>query len=407
MGILFEVLFLLPTLVSLGGLIFFLHQAGRGVLQRMLAFLFLLIMICSLCGFCSADHGIIDKWTVITDLLAWILGPVILAFIICLFYCRYHQTRLPWNMYLWFVIPVVFGSVLSFLVRLTGIDQMWSCLQACDCNAHALPKEYAAQTLFGLHRKMVTTQFFLILGVYIVVALAYGCLILKRTGYTWGEGHAFNFRGATMPPLHILVFAFFQIFALLLIYIVLDRSINDYPILHAFLSLMLACCLGEVIFAGRCVDYEEVNVRQLYGFAPIEFSYPMEEGFEDMVLVMPMEAKDKDLEERLQSGLDRVMDQQHVFRQCGLKIEEVARMIGTNRLYLSRYINEKYQMNFNEYLNHKRVEYAKEYMKAYRHDLQDRVACECGFISAQAFSRKFKEIEGVTPRIWVAELEKT
>lgn len=105
--------------------------------------------------------------------------------------------------------------------------------------------------------------------------------------------------------------------------------------------------------------------------------------------------------ERLQS----LMHQELLFRQPGLKIEDLARQIGTNRMYLSRHINQTYGMNFNVYLNHLRVEYAKQYFLENPHSLQEQVATESGFVSAQAFSRKFREYVGVTPRTWLSQQE--
>ena len=108
-------------------------------------------------------------------------------------------------------------------------------------------------------------------------------------------------------------------------------------------------------------------------------------------------------EQRIAERLQMLMHQQSLFRLPGLKIEDLARQIGTNRMYLSRHINQTYGMNYNVYLNHLRIEFAKQYLLDNPHSLQEQVATESGFISAQAFSRKFKEYVGTTPRTWLTK----
>lgn len=48
------------------------------------------------------------------------------------------------------------------------------------------------------------------------------------------------------------------------------------------------------------------------------------------------------------------------YLQLGVTIQDLSREIGINRTYLSNYINETYQSNFNGWLNDLRIEEAKQ-----------------------------------------------
>ena len=58
-------------------------------------------------------------------------------------------------------------------------------------------------------------------------------------------------------------------------------------------------------------------------------------------------------------------------------------------------------MSYNDYIAHLRIEYAKQYMLQHPDMLLDAIAEQCGFGTAQAFGRKFKTVEGITPRTWL------
>lgn len=84
----------------------------------------------------------------------------------------------------------------------------------------------------------------------------------------------------------------------------------------------------------------------------------------------------------------------------GLNIADVARATGTNRTYLSAYINSRYQMTFREWVNTLRLDYAKRLMKENPELLVAEVARKAGYLSLSYFTKTFKEAEGVTPGKW-------
>ncbi|MCI6371117.1 MAG: helix-turn-helix transcriptional regulator [Prevotella sp.] len=80
-----------------------------------------------------------------------------------------------------------------------------------------------------------------------------------------------------------------------------------------------------------------------------------------------------------------------------LHMEEFARQIGTNRTYLSTYLNEEMGTCFPDYVNELRLEKAIELLDKGKHS-HIKVAKMVGYNSEYTFRRLFKEKHGMTPR---------
>ncbi len=86
-----------------------------------------------------------------------------------------------------------------------------------------------------------------------------------------------------------------------------------------------------------------------------------------------------------------------------LTIDDLAAAMGTNKLYMSRYINRKYGVNFSTWITQLRLEEAKEYMRKNPNVKQEEVAIHSGFSSSSYFSRVFSRFENMTPTAWRKE----
>jgi AraC-like DNA-binding protein len=94
------------------------------------------------------------------------------------------------------------------------------------------------------------------------------------------------------------------------------------------------------------------------------------------------------------------MDKERGYLNPSLSIEEIARVLNTNRTYVSKLVNLYYGMTFRDYLNMKRMEFAKQLMADEPDAALDYIAAKSGFQSSTQFIRKFRETEGLTPTVW-------
>ena len=97
------------------------------------------------------------------------------------------------------------------------------------------------------------------------------------------------------------------------------------------------------------------------------------------------------------------------FKESGLTIEQLANDFGTNKLYLSQYINETKGLNFSKYISELRINYITQLIhndpKSLKINIQA-LADECGIASRANFSNLFQEINGIRPADFIKKRKK-
>lgn len=88
------------------------------------------------------------------------------------------------------------------------------------------------------------------------------------------------------------------------------------------------------------------------------------------------------------------------YRIAGITIEQAAREMGTNRSYLSRYLNEIRNMTFYEWVARMRINEAQSLMLENRDESIEQIASKVGFSSHSTFSSTFKKLVGTPPNKW-------
>ena len=88
--------------------------------------------------------------------------------------------------------------------------------------------------------------------------------------------------------------------------------------------------------------------------------------------------------------------EKEVFRETQLTLGKLALLVGTNKSYLSRYINQELNTNFNDLINRHRITCAQRLLQTGHKNLYE--ICELsGFNSMSSFYRAFKKFTGYTP----------
>lgn len=100
-----------------------------------------------------------------------------------------------------------------------------------------------------------------------------------------------------------------------------------------------------------------------------------------------------------------LMEKDKVYTNPELTLSDLANTLGTNRSVLSRIINQGFDMNFNDFINSKRVEEVIQKMinGQHQHNTLLAMALESGFNSKTTFNRAFKKYTALTPRQYLVE----
>ncbi len=112
------------------------------------------------------------------------------------------------------------------------------------------------------------------------------------------------------------------------------------------------------------------------------------------------------LADNLHQQLTKLMQTQQPFLKVGYSLPDMATDAGVPVHQLSNYINSRYGMNFNEYINQYRIEHFKERLQQHdwNHKTLEALAMESGFSNRFTFTNAFKRMTGTTPSDYLRAL---
>ena len=97
--------------------------------------------------------------------------------------------------------------------------------------------------------------------------------------------------------------------------------------------------------------------------------------------------------------LSKLMQEEKIFINHKLSIEDVAYKLESNTKYISQIINETYNKNFYNFINYHRIEEAKKLLVMAENEKYSilGMAQSVGFVSKSTFNVAFKRFTGLTP----------
>lgn len=120
------------------------------------------------------------------------------------------------------------------------------------------------------------------------------------------------------------------------------------------------------------------------------------------------EQKTENIEEKFNT-LDILMNKwvnEQKYKQNQFTIEDVAKEVGTNKSYLSAYINQKFDMSFSSWITSLRIKEAKDMFRKDPNTKVETVAFDVGFSSSSYFSKAFSKQEGISPVQWKKDINR-
>lgn len=121
----------------------------------------------------------------------------------------------------------------------------------------------------------------------------------------------------------------------------------------------------------------------------------------DNVESIPVHEKRLAKEARLEQRINEWKEEK-LYLTDQITINDIAERLGTDRRYLSRFINERYGINFSRWISEMRIDEAKRLMEQKPDEGLEWVALQTGFSSLSYFSKVFSQVVGVSPKKWRA-----
>ena len=110
--------------------------------------------------------------------------------------------------------------------------------------------------------------------------------------------------------------------------------------------------------------------------------------------------------EELIQRLNELMEFEKIYTKKDLTVVVVAKILNTNKSYISQVINEYLGINFSTYVNEYRVKEARRLLtdEQFRHLTIESIAGDSGFNSVSAFNNAFKKFTGLTPSYYLKSI---
>lgn len=125
----------------------------------------------------------------------------------------------------------------------------------------------------------------------------------------------------------------------------------------------------------------------------LNFTETKAEEIEERKMLLP----EKDLE-KLKEKLQTLMQNDKVYLEPNLTLNDLSRKLGVNSTVLSFAINNGFGKNFNDFINEFRIAEVKEKLESAEDSTLLNVAFDCGFNSKATFNRAFKKFTGISPK---------
>lgn len=319
----------------------------------------------------------------------------------------------------WLLMSPALGlaCILNILYYIIGIDDTALITRLIDSGAtSAVTTTSAARAyiFFSTHVfNLCCFGFFIIAGTQCV-------RLVREQGYRPGNVWRFFFRHAQATPHRVIAILLITQLAVMLPIITLGRTFMiHHVVIGAILSILVAIikhCVCHVeyyshipfVTLSTLTNVMDVSRPKSYDDDALDY-----DDDDENVSLNPHEEHEHDVDDathiptlrakKLTQELHKLIDEEKIYLDDSLTLATLAERLGTGRTTLSSLVSQEYGMPFRDVINHLRIEEAKRLLLLDSSLPQEALAFKCGFKEASSLSRKFREIEGCPPLLWLTK----
>lgn len=106
--------------------------------------------------------------------------------------------------------------------------------------------------------------------------------------------------------------------------------------------------------------------------------------------------------EKIKNLVDQwVRNKEYLMHDIG--VEKLGKILGINRTYISNYINDTYQANFNTWIHNMRIAEAQRLIMENPQTSLGQIASMTGYTDQAHFCKQFRVVTGTSPTKWRKE----
>lgn len=330
------------------------------------------------------------------------LGPILLP-VLLLFTRSMRRTQFySWTTGFWFLPAVMLGSICFILVALMGLPNASEYFM--QCTAPTGPQGvYATDMLYRVHYLFARNVFAAVMLSEMVYVIGYQVYVAVHSGYGPRSVWKILRTGGSVPIVNLIS----PILVLFLLVTGVRLGVGRSFLLshHAFTAVcnflmgaLIVCVNFLALFANR----SPVTLRMLRSPLSMadsnkKYHYSADNEANKNTPIEGMSALSY---AELVDGFKALVMVERIYLEPALTVEDVALRLHSNRTYVSCMVSKEFDMNFRDYLASLRIAYAKKFMKSHPAATQEEVAVSSGFTGASTFNKKFRQLEGISPRQW-------
>lgn len=380
---LFQLIFsVMPMFVSLFWAVMLVKDGAKNLPKRYLAFFLSLSVINYFTHAAFFNHqyalfGFMDNIWVFTSLSGY---PLYYYYIRLLT----SDVKINWK-WSWIILPSVLLSAFSFIVYfLMSPQKINMFIHNIMYHEGVLEKPYPLLVQLQVLR---TLLFKFIFFVQVILSLYFGYRLIVRYNKNVREYYS-NIGGKDLSPIKWVFIAF--IFASI---ISLASSVigKDFFVDRGIMLIIPSITHSLFLFFIGYVGYHQ-------NFTITDFTNDINR-YNEQELVDDKENMAISKGKASKEQLDSLLKDEGLFKNPELRITDIAHILGTNRTYVSRIVNEEMQTNFCDWVNSYRIDFAKQIIsdRTHAHLSLQEISEMSGFSSLSVFYRVFKEKAGVSP----------
>lgn len=390
-----------------------------------------------------AVPGIPSELLVFTHLVSLATGPSVVPLIWMYFHKLRHRATYSTPQLLWLIIPVALVFSGTALTSTIGVERLAAFLDDLISGDPNVLDLYQG-TALGHYYIWTHIVFRGVVMAELVVAAVYLAFIIVKEKVSFKNYFAYERHDASIRQFEIQLFTLIIPAAFLISKVSLPKYYLDD---HLWVSIIQAVVVTWGYFsfmlhslAGERKTITKIQFRHImmYNYNPSTkgpiIEIMMEELLEDAeqdalvrlhgrigesiqtaddihpkeisaVKEMLFGAVANSWDDSLLTRFQTLMLNEQLFLQPGLSLQDMAQKLHTNKTYVSKLVNNTYNMGFPELLNTLRIDYAEQYIMNHPNARQEEIAKACGFLSASSFNNIFRKITGMTPKMWMLSMD--
>jgi len=435
-------LIFLPVFGCLFWMLFNTLAARRTSTFWILFFLLLDLLLYFFTDSCYADPSTNPRFMVHTSILAQFTAPCIIPLIILYFAKLRQRKTFSAVHFAWLIAPVILLTASIALTDVCGKPETAVFLDKIYSLGPSAAKPYEG-TLLGSYYAWTAIGFRVVLGLELAAAVLYMLRYVIREKVKFKHLHAFFRKGAHIRMSEL---QFFNLLVPAILIVVKISFLRSFLVENVWFSIIMAILMtGSMFTFSYCAllgEREEITLVQLQHVMVYNYNNNIKGLVTEELMEELMEDAETEALQRLQNKIGENLNMDtmaprelaqvkeklfqtmagtwddslltrfqslilndQLFLQPSLSLGDIAEKLHTNKTYVSKMVNNTYNMSFPELLSILRIDYAEQYILNHPEAKQTEIAAACGFLSASSFNNMFKKVTGVTPKMWLATSE--